>query len=200
VGRGLAEPESVVQVNLRPTGALSILDFDIENRPLSYLGTDFTTAEITAIAASFVGEKKVHVWLLGTDDPLAMLEGFRALYDRADCVTGHYIRKHDLPIINGAMLEAGLPPLAAKLSSDTKLDLLKRGGVSASQESLADMLDVEAPKEQMNQAKWRAANRLTPEGIKETRRRVVGDVRQHKEMRARLVELGWLGPPRTWSP
>ena len=187
-------------MNLRPIGALSVLDFDIENRPLSYLGMDFTTAEITAIAASFVGEKKVHVWLLGVDDPINMLNGFRALYDRADCVTGHYIRKHDLPIINGAMLEAGLPALTAKLSSDTKLDLLKRGGVSASQESLADMLGVEAPKEQMNQGKWRAANRLTPEGIKETRRRVVGDVRQHKEMRARLVELGWLGPPKTWSP
>jgi hypothetical protein len=187
-------------MNLRAVGALSLLDFDIENRPLSYLGQDFTTAEITAIAASFVGEQKVHVWLLGADDTVAMLEGFRSLYDRAACVTGHYIRKHDLPIINGALLENGHAPLAAKLSSDTKLDLLKRGGVSASQESLADMLGVAAPKEQMSQAKWRAANRLTPEGIAETRRRVVGDVRQHKEMRARLVELGWLGPPRVWAP
>jgi hypothetical protein len=26
------------------------LDFDIENRPLTYLGSDFTTAEVTAIA------------------------------------------------------------------------------------------------------------------------------------------------------
>ena len=29
---------------------MRVLDFDIENRPLSYLGSDFTTAEVTAIA------------------------------------------------------------------------------------------------------------------------------------------------------
>ena len=177
-----------------------ILDFDIENRPLSYLGHDFTTSDITAIAASWVGEERVYVWLLGRASGEQMLEGFRELYDAADVITGHYIRKHDLPIVNGAMLEAGLPALSAKASSDTKLDLLRRQGVSASQESLADMLGVRAPKIQMNQAKWREANRLTPEGIKETKTRVVGDVRQHKALRAALIERGWLGPPRMWIP
>ena len=36
-----------IGVSARP---LRVLDFDIENRPLSYLGSDFTTAEVTAIA------------------------------------------------------------------------------------------------------------------------------------------------------
>jgi hypothetical protein len=179
---------------------LPVLDFDIENRPLSYLGMDFTTADITAIAASFVGEKRVHVWLLGVHTGEEILEGFRAFYDRAGIVTGHYIRKHDLPIINGAMIEHGLAPLTAKLSSDTKMDLVKRHGVSASQESLADMLGVAAPKVQMSQKKWREANRLTKAGIAETRRRVVGDIVQHKEMRVRMLERGLLGPPREWRP
>lgn len=187
-------------LRLRSVGPFRILDFDIENRPLSYLGMDFTTADITAIAASFVGEKKVHVWLLGVHTGEEILESFHALYDAADCVTGHYIRKHDLPIINGAMIEHGLRSLTPKLSSDTKIDLVKRHGVSASQESLADMLGVAAPKIQMNQKKWREANRLTRAGIAETKRRVVGDIVQHKELRLRLLERGLLGPPREWRP
>jgi hypothetical protein len=187
-------------MRFRVAGKLRVLDFDIENRPLSYLGMDFTTADVTAVAASWVGEKKVHVWLLGDVPGEEMLAGFRALYEEADIVTGHYIRKHDLPILNGAMMEHGLQPLTAKLTSDTKLDMAKRAGISASQESLADMLGVESPKEGMSQAKWRAANRLTPAGIAETRRRVVGDIRQHKELRAAMLAAGILGPPRMWAP
>jgi hypothetical protein len=185
---------------LRPLkqASLRVLDCDIENRPLSYLGSDFTTAEITAIAAGFCGERKVECWLLGRDDPRDMLGAFCELYDWADCITGHYIRRHDLPIINGALLEYDLPPLKSKLTSDTKLDLRKRAGISASQESLAAMLGVRAPKVQMNQHKWRTANRLTEDGLELTRERVVGDVRQHQELRKVLLERGMLGPPRVW--
>lgn len=184
----------------RVSRPLRILDFDIENKPLAYLGQDFTTSEVTAIAAGWADQKQIHVWCLGEVDSEEMLAGFRDLYDQADLVTGHFIRSHDLPIINGALIEFGLPSLGLKLTSDTKTDLVRRKGVSASQESLADMLGVKAPKEGMSQTKWRAANRLTPDGIRETKRRVVGDVRQHKELRAALVAAGLLGPPRMWRP
>lgn len=97
--------------------SLKILDFDIENRPLAYLGMDYTSAEITAIGAAWHGTTAVRVWLLGRDDPAEMLAEFREWYDAADVVTGHYIREHDLPVINGAMLEYELPPLDAKLTS-----------------------------------------------------------------------------------
>jgi hypothetical protein len=60
------------------------------------------------------------------------------------------------------------------------------------------MFRLDAPKVQMNQTKWRAANRLTPEGLAEVRARVVGDVRQHIQMRAKLLEMGYLAPPRIW--
>lgn len=87
---------------------LRILDFDIENRPLSYLGQDFTTAEITAIAAGFTDSERISCWTLKLGgDSTDMLTAFRRMYDRADMVTGHYIRRHDLPIINGALLEHG---------------------------------------------------------------------------------------------
>jgi hypothetical protein len=178
------------------------LDFDIEARPLSWLGGDFVTREVTAIAARFIDapKKDTHVWLLGVDDPVDMLEGFRALYNEADIVTGHYIRGFDLPNLMGALAEYGLAPLEEKWTVDTKGDLVKNQGVSKSQESLAAMLGLKHPKVQMNQAKWRAANRLTPEGIALTKERVVGDINQHIEMLAELRRRGLVGPGRLWTP
>jgi hypothetical protein len=177
-----------------------ILDFDIENRPLSYLGSDFTTSEITAIAWGFAdrSDESVASVLLGEYTVFEMLSIFVATYEAADIVTGHYILGHDLPIINGALLENGMKPLGPKLVSDTKVHLVGGKGVSKSQESLADLLGVEAEKYHMTQAKWRSANRLTPEGLAETRTRVEGDVIQHKRMRAELVRGGYLRRPVLW--
>ena len=196
--------------------APKILDFDIENRPLSYLGMDFTTSEVTAIAASFVGKQKVHVftlghWAMATDKTYqaamtVLLTDFRKLYDEADVVTGHYIRNHDLPIINGAMVELGLKPLAPKMSVCTKNDLVRFKGISKSQESLGLMLahfdkgKNLSSKEHMGQDDWRRGNRLTKEGVEETKRRVVGDVKQHKELRLALVKAGLLKAPKVWRP
>lgn len=179
---------------------LRVLDFDIENRPLSYLGSDYTTAEVTAIAASFTDERKVHVWLLGEHSLEEMLTGFLALYDAADIVTGHYILKHDLPILTDQLAELSLGSLGRKLASDTKLHLRLGKGISKSQENLSEMLGVRAPKVQMNQVKWREANRLTKKGLKLTRERVVGDIKQHKELRKELLKRDLLGPPELWEP
>jgi hypothetical protein len=190
------DPAQIV-VTHRP---LKVLDFDIENRPLTYLGSDFTTAEVTAIAWAWCDRPEdVTCMLLGEVDPVTMLERFVAAYNDADMVTGHYITGHDLPHINAALMEARMPTLDAKLVQDTKTSLVRRKGISGSQESLAGMLLLQHDKVQMNQTKWRAANRLTREGLAETKKRVVGDVQQHIEMRAKLLELGYLGPPRRWS-
>lgn len=180
--------------------ALRILDFDSECRPLAYLGPDYTSGEVTAIAASWYGEDKVWVRLLGRHSAEEMLRGFLDLYDKADIVTGHYIRKHDLPVLNGALLEHGLPMLGAKMTSDTYTDINKAKYLSLSQESLGAMYGLSHRKEHMNQPQWREANRMTPKGLRETRRRVAGDVRQHKALRERLIEAGALGPPRLWRP
>lgn len=185
-----------------------ILDFDIENRPLSYLGSDFTTAEVTAIATGWLPPKGWRVPEIINCNTLQpdgsgmrfMLEWFRKLYDKADIVTGHYIRKHDLPIINGALLEQNMPPLKPKLTIDTKLDLLPVSGISKSQESLGDILSTSESKYHMTQADWRLANRLTPEGISLARARVMADVRQHMQMYRKLADLGYLRSPKLWAP
>lgn len=177
-----------------------VLDFDIENRPLSYLGNDYTTSEITAIAASFGPSEPMYCWLLGRDEPEVMLGRFVQLWDEADVVTGHYILMHDIPIINGALLEYGMPVLSPKLVSDTKVHLIKSKGVSKSQESLAAMLGIEFPKVHVGQLEWREANRLTPAGLALTEMRVTGDVRQHMAMRQELVNRNLIRPPRPWTP
>lgn len=178
------------------------LDFDIEARPLSWLGGDFVTRDVTAIAARFIDAPKsqTHVWQLGIDDQTDMLEGFRELYDAADVVTGHYIRGFDLPNLNGALIEMGLAPLSEKWTVDTKGDLLKNQGISKSQESLGAMLGLKAPKIVMTQADWRSANRLEPAGLAKVRERVVGDINQHIEMLAELRRRGLVGPGRLWTP
>lgn len=182
-----------------------ILDFDLENRPLSYWYADATTAEVTAIAWSWADEDEVHVHMLqAPPDHLTsrdeMLLAFLRAYQQADVVTGHYIRRHDLPILNAALLEAGLSTLSSKMTQDTKLDLIKRSDLATSQEALGAMFGLEFPKVQMTQDDWREANRLTPEGLERTRDRVVGDVQQHKALRLALLREGLLKPPTLWKP
>jgi hypothetical protein len=188
---------SVLQIRHRP---MRVLDFDVECRPLSFLGGDYMTKEITAMAWAWTDQPSdVTCYALGEVDPVTMLMAFREAYERADIVTGHYIRGFDLPLVNGAMTEYELPTLPDKLSHDTKIDLVRRHGLSGSQESIGAMLRLEHPKVQMNQQRWRDANRLTPDGIALSKERVIGDVRQHIEMRHRLLDLGYLAPPVVWK-
>jgi hypothetical protein len=181
---------------------LYILDFDIENRPLAYLGQDFTTAEITAIAWSWVGKEKIHCALLdlSPESGYEMLMEFMKAYAKADIVTGHYIREHDLPVINGSLMEFGEPPLLPVMVQDTKIDLMSRKYISASQENLSEMIGVEVDKFHMTNAMWRESNRLTPLGLEYTRKRVTIDVQQHKLLREGLLEHGYLASPSVWRP
>jgi hypothetical protein len=189
-------PSSVI-VRSRP---MRVLDFDCEARPLHWISGDYVSKEITAIAWAWCDQPAdVTCYLLGESDPITMLRAFTEAYKQADMVTGHFIRGYDLPMVNGSLTEYSLPTLPDKLTQDTKIDLVRRQGLSNSQENIGAMLRLEHPKVKMNQQLWRDANRLTPEGILETRKRVVGDVQQHIEMRKRLLELGYLAAPVLWK-
>jgi hypothetical protein len=178
---------------------LKILDFDIENRPLSYWYDGRPTAETTAIAHCWSDDiRSMEVGLLGHDDPLDILGRFLERYNEADMVTGHYIRGHDLPIINGGLIEYGLPILGPKMTSDTRNDLPKKGDIPATQEFLSELFELPLPKIGMSQVKWRKSNRLTEEGIRFTKERAEGDVFQHILLRNKLLELGLLKGPKMW--
>jgi hypothetical protein len=183
-----------------PNRPMRVLDFDSESRPLHWINNEYVSQEVTAIAWAWSDRpEEVTCYLLGEHEPVEMLYAFREAYDAADMVTGHYITGHDLPLIQGAMTEYQLPLLSDKLVQDTKVHMVKRKGLSSSQENIAAMLFLAHDKVKMNQAKWRSANRLTPEGIEEARRRVIGDVQQHIEMRRRLIELGYVGRHMLWK-
>jgi len=209
-------------LSLTTKRTMRILDFDCECRPLSWYGGDWVTKEVTAISWAWIdlanprkAKGKITSVCLGEPhDPTPenwadlnsprwtvaeMLEAFLEAYRQADIVTGHYIRGFDLGLLNGALMENGLPLLRSTLAQDTKGDLARFNGLSKSQENLGGLLGLSHPKVGMNQQDWRDANRLTPEGIQRSRKRVVGDVAQHIEMRAVLLERGVLSEPGPWS-
>lgn len=190
---------------LVPKRKLRILDFDIETRLVGFYSAGRfkpNGSEPTALAAALHNVRGIVPFLAIQPEHsvVAILELFAELYDRADVVTGHYIRKFDLPILNGAMLENGLPPLGKKLVQDTKVDLIDFEGLSKSQENLAEMLGIAEAKFKMNDAKWRESTRLRPEGVALTKKRVVQDVKQHMELRQALLDAGALKPPTLWEP
>ena len=158
--RPVATVDAPGQMVMRPatiaikTRPMRILDFDCEARPLHWIGGDYVSKEITAIAWAWVGEGTAPAYLLGETDPIEMLQRFVEAYNHADLVTGHYIRGYDLPLVSGALTEYQLPPLGKKLSQDTKIDLVRMSGLSKSQESLGSMLGLSYPKVQMNQKKF----------------------------------------------
>jgi hypothetical protein len=184
----------------------TILDFDIETRRVGFhTAGKFSPdgCEPIAIAWALPGEEPTvssmdSHWSERT--MVRMLERFREEWDAADMVTGHYILRFDIPVLNGVMLEFGLRPLAPKLVHDTKVHLFRRGGVSCSQENLAIMRKLEERKFGMADANWRNAARLTQSAMELTRERVVSDVKQHWALRQSLVEDGYMRSPTVYRP
>jgi hypothetical protein len=180
-------------------GRLRVLDFDSECRPMHYSEWR-AESQITAIAWSWVGEKKVHCEVLEQDlsNERLMLERFLVAFNEADVVAGHYLRKHDMPLIVDHCVRLGLPVPKPILVSDTKQDLPRMRGLGQSQENLSVMFGLDAEKHHMTGAQWRVANALDPAGRAASRKRVVDDVLQNKQLRALLLERGLLKPPKMW--
>jgi DNA polymerase elongation subunit (family B) len=118
-----------------------------------------------------------------------LLEEFVAVFNEADAVTGHNIRRFDLPVMNAELMRLGLPVLEEKPVIDT-IRLVRSKGFKKGQDVIADVLGVPAEKKAMNWAQWQKAY-ATP-GWPEVRERVAGDVVQHKLVLGRLLELGYL--------
>lgn len=188
---------------------LRILDLDVECRPMAWYGGDWVTKEVTAYAWRFADEpeESTRYWLLTPSKTWAShqskkekgLRQFIRDYDKADIVTGHYIRGFDLPLINGTCVRLGVHPLSPKMSHDTKTDLVRMSGLSKSQENLAAYFDLKHEKQKMNTHIWEMGNSLVEEGRAETLRRVVGDVDQHIEFRESLLARHALQPASVWS-
>lgn len=159
-------------------------------------------SQMTAIAWSWVGEDKVHCEVLEQDlsNEWEMLGTFLDAYNQADIVTGHYLLKHDLPLLVDHCMRLGFPLPKPVMVSDTKIHAPKVKGLGMSQENLSVTFGVSAEKHHMTGAQWRVANALDPAGRESSRKRVVDDVLQNKQLRVLLLERGWLKAPSRWAP
>jgi hypothetical protein len=194
-------------VTRKPGRQLRVLDFDTECRPMHYSEWR-PESQITAYAWKWIGEDgPVHLRQLHhqpTDAAMRewesmMLWDFANAYYAADIVTGHYVLRHDLPLINDHCMRLGLPLLGSKLVSDTKTLMPSVKALGLSQENLGDLLRIDEKKHHMSGRKWAQANSLTDEGLAQSATRVIDDVLQHIAIRDEAVKRAWLGPPVQWS-
>jgi hypothetical protein len=188
-------------MNWKTVRKLRVLDFDTECRPLHYSEWR-DESQITAIAWGWVGESQVYCEVLKQDlsNEDQMLERFLEAYRAADMTTGHYLERHDLPLVNDHLMRRGWSLLEPKLVQDTKTLLPKVRGLGLSQENLGTLYELDEKKHHMNGRRWAVANTLSDEGREEARKRVVQDVRQHKRLRKALIDRGYLKAPRMWRP
>lgn len=197
-----------------PAPFRQILDFDTECRPMHY--SDWRPeSQITAYGWAFLGESEipgtgivlpeayVQSRVLNQDlsNEREILEAFLEAYDRADVLMGHYIRKHDLPLLNDHCIRLGLKPISErprKWTIDTKMDFVQVKALGLSQDNLSVMLKLDDKKHHMSGSDWRTANSLTPEGQAEAVERVTSDVRQNMALYTALRQREALRPMVQW--
>lgn len=200
-----------VPIKYGPLTPARLLCFDLENRPLAYWYDGQATSQITAFGWKWHDEPDVRTMLLLADGYFESDDGVRrpakAAYQHfceelasAGIVYGHNIRKHDLPMLNAWLLRLQLPVLTPLLTTDTLRDIPRRGGMSASLESFAELYELGGEKFHMPSPAWEKANQLMPEGVDLARQRVASDVVLQERLRDKLEGLGILKPPRMWNP
>lgn len=187
-----------------PQATRLTLDFDVETVAAGYADPAWVPSHVTAWAYSWTHQKKIHSAVLPVAqlfDREAKAEFIRPLLDAlraADVVTGHNIRRFDLPILlTESMRLPGLERLGPTLSQDT-IKVGRTKGFKKGLDNLAELLETMTAKKALNWEQW---DRAYGEGdLKTVRQRVRGDVKMHKEVRLQMRERGWLEAPRIWRP
>lgn len=182
---------------------LRILDFDTECRPMHYSEWR-PESQITAYAWQWVGTKGKPEWRVMEQDMSnedQNLLDFLAQYDAADVVMGHYIRKHDLPLLNDHCIRLGVLPISErrpKWTIDTKMDAVQIKALGMSQDNLSVTLGLTSQKHHMSGSDWRTSNALGNAGQREAIERVTSDVTQNIELYHALAARGALRPMKRW--
>lgn len=179
----------------RTVRSLRGLAYDIENMPGTYGPGDYTHPKVTAIGCQWLDGKRPIAWCFNRKDEDSMRSGaeeFRAIWDEADFVVGHNIRRHDAKLLAGFYTALGLPLLAEKRMVDTYLDQPKMEGLSRSLENLAYRWGCPEHKLHLSEWDWERAYDGVPEGVKLMRKRVVSDVRISIWLYRELLRRGLL--------
>lgn len=206
------------------------LVFDTECRPMHYsewrpesqmtayawewieIGPDWPRIGSNAIYIPEIGETAADrarlrggVLLQDMSNERALLAEFLDAYDQADLVIGHYIRRHDLPLINDHAVRMGFKPISErpqKLVQDTKMDFVKVKALGLSQDNLAETYnlgeDTGPRKHHMAGANWRIANALDARGRADAWERVTSDVVQNVQIYDESRRRDALRAPLRW--
>lgn len=178
---------------------LRIAFIDLECKPGHWIGGDFVSRILTAVAFTGLESDDVGVYD-HYDHTLADLADIAAdVYETSDIIVGHYERGFDLPLINGMLEREGFRPLPPKLTLDTKLDRIKTLGRSQSQKNLSADYGLDNPKIDVTLRAWEGFNDREPEYRDIVRERVEQDVRQCRALYIAQRDLGMLGEPKVMS-
>ena len=176
---------------------LKILDFDTENRPGFYWYDGQTTDMLMCVSWAFLDvEAQPRSLLLRYSkvDGLYMpdLAPFINDLENADIVTGHNIRRHDIPLLNAHRIRTGRPPIAWPHIIDTLDRGLWQGGtkgLSRSQANTADLLGLNQDKMTVHIPVWEQAAAGNPAALQVIRERCESDVVMHMELYRKLVGI-----------
>lgn len=124
-----------------------------------------------------------------------MLVALLEQISKAEMVTGHNIERFDLPVINAECMRLGLDPIRSVLVQDT-MRLFRAKGFKKGQDNLGGLLKLKDKKMALDWQAWQDA--YDESNWQTVRERCESDVRMHKEMRLKLIELGYLRSPRQW--
>lgn len=173
-----------------------ILDWDLESRAIGFADPEWVPQEVTAIAWSWIGDEHVsYATLLDGQD--YMFGSFLDAFKQADVITGHNMIRFDLPVIQADLLRCGFPKLTPVKVQDT-IRIIKTKGFKKGQDNLSVLLHNPVMKQELNWQEWHDAYKESD--WRTIIDRVTSDVRQHKILRARMLELGWLREAVLWSP
>lgn len=191
---------------------LKLLYFDCETVAAGFADPDWVPQRITCISWSWEGQDKVHS-ALRRNGAEEMLTKFVEAFNEADIVVAHNIKRFDLKVLNADLMRMkaegkNVPLLTPKLVIDT-MDLPKAKGFKKGLDDIATLLDLPTEKLSLNHRQWEMAYGWDKiiEGKAVTRRdwdvvkkRCESDVILLKMVRQKLMELGFLGPAKRWTP
>jgi hypothetical protein len=189
-----------------PPASWRFLDFDVETVAAGFADPQWVPNTVTCWAFAWVdgsGSVDVECEALPVADFYDLEARRRFLLpllqaiDDADVVTGHNIVRFDLPILNAECLRLGLPLMGSTLVQDT-IRVPKSKGFKKGQDNMAHALGVREEKLPLSWAEWAAA--YAEPDLATVKERCASDVLMHVRMRERMVEEGWVRPPRMWNP
>lgn len=190
-----------MKLNWKTSRPLTGIVFDVENMPGTYGPGDYTHPKMTALgwAPALDMGHPLHPNIEGrliirTDkgQMRAVAEEFRQVWEEADFVVGHNIRRHDIKLIDGFYYSLDLPLLSRKRLVDTYLDQPKLEGLSRSLENLTSRWGCPIKKPHLEEHVWEAAYDGIPWAQERMHKRVMADVAINRWLYFQLVDRGLL--------